>query len=92
MSKERYSAQFTYAGFLDHVFDDEKLERTRLSTCPGGPMEFSGKLNGKEVTIEICSDHTYYVLAKSQKQANDLAKKIEKISIKKADDFLKKPI
>ena len=83
MSEEyKYRAQFTYTGILDHVFDGGKLERISLSTCPCGPMTFRGRLNRKEVRIEACSDETYWVLGKSQREVNNLAKRIEKISLR----------
>jgi len=87
-TKEYYS-EFYYAGFLDDAFDDKKLKRTKISTCPGGPMTFEGVFKNEKVKIEVCSDKTYWVYSNSQKKADRLAKEIEKESQIRARESFK---
>jgi hypothetical protein len=70
-----HSAKLDYAEFLEKVFDSEPRER--LPTCSCGPIRLYGGFEGTAVRVDVCSDGTTWVFARSQKKADNLAKRME---------------
>jgi len=81
-----HSARLDYGGALDDVFDSEPREV--LPTCPSGPIRLYGKFRGKAVRVDACSDGTAWVFARSQREANGLARRMERKSIDLAEKLL----
>ena len=81
-----HSAKLEYSGCLDDVFDT--TPREQLSTCPGGPIRLYGRFERTPVRVDCCSDDTYWVWARSQRVANNLARRMEKKSVEIADKLV----